>query len=122
MRVVYPISHTRARAHVCTSAVPPHPHTMQDRKHHSEVSADTATLKGKGALQKRRLTFDVTEGQFVEAQRSMRVPSFNTLHMWRDLLLTEKVLKSALKVCGRCEMPHSLFYWPLLRTCENPNG
>lgn len=83
VRVVYPISHTRARARVCMSAAPPHPHTMQERKHHSEVSADTATLKRKGALQKRRLTFDVTEGQFVEAHRSMRIPSFNTLPMWK---------------------------------------
>lgn len=81
VRVVYPISHTRAWAHVCMSAVPPSP--TQERKHHSEVSADAATLKRIAVLQKRCLTFDVTEGQFVGAQRSMRVPSFNTLHTWK---------------------------------------
>lgn len=81
VRVVYPISHTRAWAHVCMSAVPPSP--TQERKHHSEVSADAATLKRIAALQKRCLTFDLTEGQFVGAHRSMRVLSFNKLHKWK---------------------------------------
>lgn len=103
--------------HVCMSAVPPLPRSRQGKKTSFGGVPRRSHIKekrGRGGLQKRCLTFDLTERQFVKTQRSMSVPNLAPL-------LRAKVLKSALKACSWCEMPHSPFYWPLLRTCENPN-
>lgn len=116
VRVVYPFSHIRARAHACSSPSP---------THHAGKKIPLRGVRSRSHIKEKRGASKEVPHIWSDWRAVLWRPGdqWALTHCTRekDLLLREKVLKSALKVCSRCEMPHSLFYWPLLRTCENPN-
>lgn len=119
-RVVCPI---RGPELMCAWAQsPPHPRSRQEKKTSFEGVHRRSHIKEKRGGFKRGASHLIwLKGSLWRPWDQWASRALTRRTRERDLLLTEKVLKSALKACSWCEMPHSPFYWPLLRTCENPN-